>query len=64
VHPFANVGSKSFTIQSFNFYAVRAPDGIRPLITSWWDGLVAVILDTTNQNATKWFANHLFGLFV
>jgi hypothetical protein len=55
MHPFANLGSNSFVVQSFNSLAVKAPDGLRPLITSWWDGLGAVILDTTNFTSTQWF---------
>lgn len=30
-----------------------------PLLTSWWDGYVSLILDATNTNATKYFINEL-----
>ncbi|CAF0717114.1 unnamed protein product [Brachionus calyciflorus] len=59
VHPFANIDSPNFLFQAFNFLEVRAPDGLRPAFTSWWDGLAAIILDTTNPNATNWFYSEL-----
>jgi len=62
VHPFANVDSKNFLYQSFNFLEVRAPDGLHPGLTSWWDGLGSVILDTTNPNSTNWFVSELENL--
>lgn len=59
IHPFANVESKNFYIQAFNFYWVRAQNGLFPALTFWWNGLAAVILDTTFNNATNWFVSEL-----
>jgi hypothetical protein len=44
---------------AFSFLAVRASDCLRPLLTSWWDGLAAIILDTTNTNSTQFFIGQL-----
>ena len=30
-----------------------------PLLTSWWDGYVSLILDATNTNAATYFINEL-----
>ena len=38
VHPFANLDSENFFFEAINFLAVLAPDGLRPSLTSWWDG--------------------------
>jgi hypothetical protein len=59
VHPFANYDSENFRNLSLNFLVVRAPDGLHPGLTSWWDGLGSVILDTTNPYSTNWFVSEL-----
>jgi hypothetical protein len=60
VHPFCNIEAmNSFLQWAFSFLAVRAQDGLRPLLTSWWDGLAAIILDTTNTNSTQFFIQQL-----
>ncbi|RNA20253.1 hypothetical protein BpHYR1_035575 [Brachionus plicatilis] len=59
VHPFVNIEAENFLKVSLAFLEVRAPDGLRPAITSWWDGIAAVALDMTNPNTTEWFHKQL-----
>ena len=61
VHPFADLISENFFVQSYNLYAVCNAERLRPLVTTWWDSLLSVILDTTNARATDWFVANLEG---
>lgn len=62
VHPFADLISKNFYVQSYELYAVSNKERSRPLFTSWWDSLLSVILDTTNQDSRNWFIENLKNL--
>ena len=59
VHPFANVESVNFRENIKNQYWVRGINSSLPALTHWWDGPLAGILDTTNENATDWFVSKL-----
>jgi alpha-glucosidase (family GH31 glycosyl hydrolase) len=60
MHPFTNIETlQTLLMLCDNYLEVRTIDGLRPAITSWWDGPGAVILDVTNSNATEYFYNKL-----
>jgi hypothetical protein len=63
IHPFANIeslgSSQNFLYQALNFLEVRSTDGVHPGLTSWWNGMGSIILDTTNHKAQDYFLNRL-----
>lgn len=59
VHPFFNLDSQSFLEAASSFYLIRSFESPRPALVSWWDGLLAGILDPTNHDAVKWYIEKL-----
>ena len=59
VHPFFNLDSHAFVEAASHRYLIRELDSPQPALTSWWDGLLAGILDPSNQDAVKWYLDKL-----
>lgn len=59
IHPFTNLESSNMWELGERFLAVRTRDSLLPGLMSWWQGPAAIILDTTNPNATDWFVDKL-----
>ncbi|WAR14813.1 MYORG-like protein [Mya arenaria] len=55
VHPFFNADSMAFQVAALNRMLVRQLDSPAPMITPWWDGPLAGILDVSNRSAVDWF---------
>ena len=53
VHPFFNLDSHAFVEAAPQQYLIRELDSQQPALTSWWDGLLAGILDPSNPDAVK-----------
>ena len=59
VHPFFNLDSHAFVEAASHRYLIREFDSPQPALTSWWDGLIAGILDPSNPDAVKWYLDKL-----
>ena len=62
VHPFCNVDSSNFVPGAYRGLWVRDPGGELPAFTSWWDGNMSAIVDTTNPDSLSYFTEKLDSL--
>jgi alpha-glucosidase (family GH31 glycosyl hydrolase) len=62
VHPFCNFDSPNFIDGTRQGYWIKDPSGQHSAWTAWWDGLDAVIIDTTNPSTVKYFTGKLDAL--
>ena len=62
VHPFCNIESQNFVEGSYRGLWVKEPNGQQPAFTSWWNGNISAIIDTTNPDAVKYFSDKLDNL--
>ncbi|KAK6175698.1 hypothetical protein SNE40_014099 [Patella caerulea] len=59
VHPFMELGSRSFEEAANKGYLIRSKGDSVPALVKWWDGDRAGCLDVTNPEAVDWFINNL-----
>lgn len=57
--PFFNWDCQNFAYVIDKNYVVMEPDSKRASLTRWWDGLLAAMIDPTNQEAADWFVDQL-----
>lgn len=62
VFPFINYDSNTFLEVFEKQYAILEPNSTRMSLTSWWDGVLAAMIDYTNKDAADWFVEHLKAL--
>lgn len=58
VHPFCNLECKTYNIGKEKGFWVKDKNG-DPAEVKWWNGRSSALLDTTNKEATEWFAERL-----
>lgn len=59
IHPFTNLDSTNVQNVLYGGRGVRERDSLLAGLTSWWQGLAALIIDATNPNATDWIVEQL-----